>query len=113
MKLTPDLHERQALCEAGLADRALASEHADRDNLVRIWGACPWADQVTAYDRQHIYVFNWLLNGASEGASEYDMARVIFGLDPNKNRSWALLVVRTHLERARWLKEHAVPYLDW
>lgn len=108
--MTADLSDREAFCDAGLIDRALGPEP---DNLIRLWGACPWADEVTDYDRRHIYVFNWLLNGASEGASELDMARIIFGLDPYKNRSWALLVVRTHLDRARWLKENAVPYLDW
>ncbi len=83
------------------------------NNVVRFWTACPQADRVTAYDMQHLYVFNALLNAEYDGAAEADMARAIFRIDPALHPAWAQTVVRTHLSRAQWLRNGDCPYLDW
>lgn len=90
-------------------ERAVAA----RDNVVRLWTTCPSGDGVTAYDRQHLPVFNWLLNAQSEGVPLCEMARVVFRIDPGKYPDRASTVVRTHLERAHWLRTQAFPYLEW
>lgn len=84
-----------------------------RDNVVRLWTACPSGDGVTAYDRQHLPIFNGLLNAQSEGVAPCEMARIVFRIDPAKYPDRASTVVRTHLERAQWLRSQAFAFLEW
>ncbi len=41
------------------------------------------------------------------------MARAIFRIDVDKHPAWALNVVRTHLDRAHWVRDNEISYLDW
>jgi hypothetical protein len=84
-----------------------------RNNVIRLWTPCARPPRVTAYDMQHLGIFNRLLNAEYEGASPEDMARAVFGIDANLHPGWAALVVSTHLERAHWLRLNDFPYLDW
>ena len=47
-----------------------------------------------------------LLDAASEGAQWEEVARVVFGLDPVRERERARRVHDGHLARARWMTEH-------
>ena len=98
---------------AGTPIAAQERAQAARDNVVRLWTACPMADKLTPYDMQNLGVFNFLLNAEYEGAPQTEMARIIFRIDPDRHPAWASSVVRTHLARAHWLREHDFPYLDW
>ena len=84
-----------------------------RNNVIRFWTACARPDKVTAYDMQHLGVFNRLLNAEYGGASWGEMACSVFGIDAERHPRWAASVVGTHLERAHWLRLNEFPYLDW
>lgn len=77
------------------------------------WHVCPWADTVTAYDKQHIDLFYRLMHDEFEGASEVDIARDVFGIQFWFQSQRVRLIVRSHMRRARWLKENAFPLLGW
>ena len=63
----------------------------------------PQGAVVTEYDRRHMAQYMRLLDAAGEGASWQEAARIILGLDTQKEPERARLVHDTHLERARWL----------
>ena len=63
----------------------------------------PQGAVVTDYDRRHMAQYMRLLDAAGEGASWQEAARIILGLDTQKEPERARLVHDTHLERARWL----------
>lgn len=81
--------------------------------VVRLWNKCPWSGEVTDYDRRNLYIYGWLLDGNCAGVPEREMARVIFGIDADRHPARAALVVRSHLERARWLQDGEIPFLNW
>ena len=98
--------------ERGQADRALL-EHRRTGEVVRLWTMCPWGDGLTAYDLEHVYLFNQLLDAEADGADDLEMARAIFGLDVRKQPDRAFAIVHSHLLRAHWLLENELPYLNW
>ncbi|MEI9992084.1 MAG: hypothetical protein WDM86_18860 [Rhizomicrobium sp.] len=75
------------------------------------WTICPWSEEVSDYDKRHISTYAWLLHDESEGATEEELARTIFGLDPG--HAYARGVVRSHLRRAHWVADTLFPLLDW
>ncbi len=81
--------------------------------VVTLWGNCPWTAQLSDYDRRNIDIYARLLHDESEGASEDDLVRGVFGLDPYRNRDRALGVLRSHLRRARWIADALFPMLGW
>ena len=81
--------------------------------IIEIWGICPWSDQLSDYDRLNINLYARLLHDESENISEDDLARGVFGLDPYRNRSRVLAILRSHLRRAHWLADTLFPLLDW
>ncbi len=81
--------------------------------VVRLWGPCPWSEALSDYDRRHIAVYARLLHDESEGASEAELARRVFRIDPHANRNRTQLVVRSHLKRAHWIADTLFPMLDW
>jgi hypothetical protein len=83
------------------------------DNVLRLWGPCPWSEEVSDYDRRNVSYFAWVLEGEEAGVSERDMARVIFRICPDRHPYRALTVVRSHLARARWLRANHYPCLTW
>jgi transcriptional regulator with XRE-family HTH domain len=62
--------------------------------------------KVRDYDRQHLALYARLLDAADEGAEWTEVVRVLFGLDPNRERERAHRVHDSHLARARWMTEH-------
>jgi hypothetical protein len=98
---------------AGVELPAVLRNGGPPTNVVRLWGACPWSDAITGYDRRNIYIYGWLLDGDCAGVPDRDMARAIFGIDADRDPARAQRVVRSHLERARWLQNHHFPFLDW
>ena len=107
--MTDDGSRKRIRTPIAAQERAAAAANA----VVRLWTACPQAERVTPYDMQHLYIFNWLLNAEYEGVAEHEMARVIFRIDAARHPVWAQTVVRTHLQRAHWLRNGDFPYLDW
>jgi hypothetical protein len=66
----------------------------------------PQSTSMTDYDRQHLATYARLLDAADEGAEWTEVVRVLFGLDPNRERERARRVHDSHLARARWMTEH-------
>jgi hypothetical protein len=77
------------------------------------WHVCPWSDMVTEYDKQNIGLFYRLMYDESEGASETDIARDVFGMDIWFQSQKTRLIVRSHMRRAHWLAENVFPLLGW
>ena len=95
-----------------LLRRLSPSDHAGA-GVVALWGACPWSEELSDYDRHHIHLYARLLHDESEGAAEDDLARDVLGLDPYRYRSRTLRVLRSHLKRARWIRDTLFPMLGW
>ncbi len=87
-----------SLRQGGPSDPAAA-------NVVALWGVCPWSDGLSDYDRRNINLYAQLLYEESEGASEDDLARDVLGVDPYRNRSRSLRILRSHLKRAHWIAD--------
>jgi len=66
----------------------------------------PQSPSLTDYDRQHLTLYIRLLDAVEEGAEWTEVVRVLFGLDPNRERERARQVYDGHLARARWMTEH-------
>jgi hypothetical protein len=77
------------------------------------WRVCPWSDTLTDYDKQNIGIFYRLMHDESEGASETDIARDVFGLSFWLQSQKTRLIVRSHMRRAHWLAENVFPFLGW
>jgi hypothetical protein len=66
----------------------------------------PQSSSLTNYDRLHAALYIRLLDAAQEGADWTEVVRVLFGLDPDRDRERAQRVHDSHLARARWMTEH-------
>ena len=66
----------------------------------------PQSSSLTDYDRRHLALYVRLLDAAEEGAEWTEVVRLLFGLDPNRDRERARGVHDSHLARARWMTEH-------
>jgi len=58
---------------------------------------------LTDYDRAHLATYLRLLDAESEGAPWEEVAKVIFGIDPETDQSRAEAVYQNHLARAHWM----------
>jgi hypothetical protein len=65
----------------------------------------PDSPELTAYDERHRVTYLRLLDADDEGADWREVARIIFGLDPEADPKRARLVHKSHLARARWMTE--------
>lgn len=63
--------------------------------------APPSDDAFTDYDEQHFAIYLGLLHASADGLKEDEMCRTVLGIDPQTPGSREVL--RSHLERARWL----------
>ncbi|TGT57765.1 DUF2285 domain-containing protein [Mesorhizobium sp. M00.F.Ca.ET.170.01.1.1] len=63
----------------------------------------PWSDRLTEYDNEHFSIYLSLIDACADNASEEEMARTIFGIDPTKEPARARKTVRSHLDRTLWL----------
>ncbi len=77
------------------------------------WEVCPWSETLTEYDKRNIGLFYRLMYDESEGASEADIARDVFGLSFWLQSQKARLIVRSHMRRAHWLADNVFPLLGW
>jgi hypothetical protein len=62
----------------------------------------PDAPVVTPYDRDHFVTYLRLLDADRACADWAEVARIVLGLDPVKNKR-ARAVWKSHLERAKWM----------
>ncbi|MFN3249386.1 hypothetical protein [Roseibium album] len=63
----------------------------------------PWSDYISEYDREHFSLYMKLLNAASDGADDAELARSIFGVDQVASPASPANIVESHLARANWL----------
>ena len=66
----------------------------------------PWSDALTLYDEANLVLYVRLLDACAAGASDDEMVRVLFGIDPRKEPDRARRTLASHLRRARWMTEH-------
>lgn len=65
----------------------------------------PGEPRVTAYDLAHKVVYLRLLDAAAEDADWQEVARIVLGLDPDRDPYRARRIHDSHLARARWMTE--------
>jgi hypothetical protein len=63
----------------------------------------PTDNELTDYDREHLVIYLRLLDAAEEGADWREVARIVLGLDPDRNPERVQQCHESHLARARWL----------
>lgn len=63
----------------------------------------PEAEELTAYDIQHLVTYLRLLDADAEGAGWKEMAGTVLALDPEKIDAKRILL--SHLSRAKWMAE--------
>jgi hypothetical protein len=66
----------------------------------------PSGEVLTPYDNDHLAIYLRLLDAAAEGADWTEAARIVLGMDPEREPERARASWESHLERARWLTEH-------
>jgi hypothetical protein len=71
----------------------------------RILDTPPDEPRVTAYDLAHKILYLRLLDAAAAGADWREVARIVLGLDPDRDREQAQRIHDSHLARARWMTE--------
>ncbi len=71
----------------------------------------PDLEEITAYDRGHFATYLSLLYAAGEGHSEEKMALDVLGIDLANEPDRVRHMLRSHLERARWLANSGYKYL--
>jgi type VI secretion system activator RovC-like protein len=71
----------------------------------------PWAEMITDYDRAHFVTYLRLLDAKADSASDEDMARIVLGIDPEKEPDRAARALASHLRRARWMTEKGYRHL--
>ncbi|MBY0329138.1 MAG: DUF2285 domain-containing protein [Acetobacteraceae bacterium] len=76
-----------------------------RMTAARILETPPDAPRVTAYDLAHKILYLRLLDAAAEGADWREVARIVLGLDPDRDPDQARRIHDSHLARARWMTE--------
>ncbi|MDX8441366.1 DUF2285 domain-containing protein [Mesorhizobium sp. VK25A] len=63
----------------------------------------PWSESLTAYDKAHFTIYMRFLDAAADEASYEEMARLILGIDPQREPMRARNAARSHLDRANWM----------
>ena len=66
---------------------------------------------VTGYDERHLIVYLRLLDADIDDADWREVARVVLGLDPDREPGRAEAIWRSHLARAKWMSEHGYIHL--
>lgn len=62
----------------------------------------PTVEAVTPYDEAHFVAYLRVLDAADEGADWRDVAEIVLGRDPSRDRAGAWRCYETHLARAQW-----------
>jgi len=71
----------------------------------------PSAEALTPYDSDHLVVYLRLLDAEAEGADWTEAARIVLGIDPEREPERARGAWESHLARARWLSDHGYRHL--
>jgi hypothetical protein len=66
----------------------------------------PTGDALTSYDNDHLITYLRLLDADAEGADWKEVARIVLGIDPEKDAERAHSVWESHLARAKWMTTH-------
>ena len=66
----------------------------------------PSDDVLTSYDNDHLVTYLRLLDAAAEGADWTEAARLVLGMDPEREPERARAAWESHLERAKWMTTH-------
>jgi hypothetical protein len=66
----------------------------------------PQSTLLTSYDRAHMKLYMRLLDADTDGADWREATALLFGIDACKEPERANRVHRSHLARARWMREH-------
>jgi hypothetical protein len=66
----------------------------------------PRSAGLTAYDRAHAAAYLRLLDADEAGASWREVVRIVFHLDPDHDPQRLERMHQSHLERARWMRDH-------
>ncbi len=70
-----------------------------------ITDTAPDVEILTAYDISHLVTYLRLLDADDEGADWEEVARIVLGLDPERDEVSAKRTWASHLARARWMSE--------
>lgn len=65
----------------------------------------PTGSAITEYDRAHFQHYVRLLDGDSAGLDDDELCKSILDMDPAPDRNRARRILRSHLERARWMSK--------
>ena len=71
----------------------------------------PEADDLTAYDREHLVTYLRLLDADAEGADWAEVARIVLHIDPSQHPERARRAWESHLARAKWMTQHGYEHL--
>jgi hypothetical protein len=83
-------------------DASLGCYGGTEGNLVsQIQQTAPSGDEVTDYDRRHLWLYAALLDAADAGGDWQDAAAALMEIDASD--TGAETCWRSHLERARWI----------
>jgi Uncharacterized conserved protein (DUF2285) len=66
----------------------------------------PCGDVLTPHDNDHLSTYVRLLDAAAEGADLTEAARLVLGMDPEREPERARVSWESRLERAKWFTEH-------
>jgi hypothetical protein len=71
----------------------------------------PTADTLTSYDNDVLVIYLRLLDADKEGADWKEVARIVLGIDPEREPERARTAWESHLARARWMTTRGYKYL--
>lgn len=63
----------------------------------------PSGDTLTPYDKDHQVIYLRLLDADAAGADWKEVARIVLGMDPEKEPERARTAWESHLKRAKWM----------
>jgi Uncharacterized conserved protein (DUF2285) len=63
----------------------------------------PSDSTLTGYDNGHLVTYLRLLDADAEGADWKEVARIVLGMDPEKQPERARAAWESHLARAKWM----------
>jgi hypothetical protein len=63
----------------------------------------PSGDILTAYDNEHLKIYIRLLDADAARADWKEVARIVLGMDPEKEPERARTAWESHLKRAKWM----------
>lgn len=71
----------------------------------------PQAETLTDYDERHLVTYLRILDATDEGADWREIAKILFGIDAEREPIRAKAVHDNHLARAAWMTESGYRHL--